>query len=226
MSEINIPAQGQVQTDASQTPAQGQAQIENAIPYHRFKEVNEQKNLLAQEVALLRQQMGSVTQPKQSGQVETVDDLIRVMDERLNGKAKEFEEQRLKPLEQKIQTQNFDNNVDRYFANPEKAAVRDQMDAYTATMDEEDRAHLMARVAKGDMRRLNEIYHQVRSEAQGNTQAQAQAQANATAKVATQANPYRVIRDGQQSIQDLKQNAIQSGNFKSVFEALAPKTKI
>lgn len=225
MPEV-IPAQGQVQTDASQTPAQGQAQIENAIPYHRFKEVNEQKNLLAQEVALLRQQMVA-PQSRQTGpQVETVEDLFKVMDERLNGKAKEFEEQRLKPLEQKIQTQNFDNNVDRYFANPEKAAVRDQMDAYTATMGADERDFLISQVAKGNMRLLEAIYHQVRSEAQGNTQAQAQAQANATAKVATQANPYRVIRDGQQSIQDLKQNAIQSGNFKSVFEALAPKTKI
>jgi hypothetical protein len=223
------PQQQEVQPQTVQNPEMGQnieqiqPQAQGAIPYSRFKEVIAQKNELANKIAQYEQMLNQpqAQNPGQS-QVNTVDDLLGVVDKLVEQKLNQAYEQKLKPVESYMQSTQFNSNVERYFGDPAKAQVRAEMDAYTATLDPQSQQFLKQQIMAGNTRMLDAIHYQILAEKGQFVQQQANQQAQGMASIAQQPQPFRVVRQGDPTLQDIKQNALQSGNFKNFFAAISP----
>jgi hypothetical protein len=231
------PQQQEVQPQTVQNPEMGQnieqtvqPQSQGAIPYSRFKEVIGQKNELAAKIAQYEQilanqavQQPAYQQPQSAPQINTVDDLLGVVQSLVDQKLNQAYETKLKPVEGYMQNSQFTSNVERYFSDPAKAQVRAEMDAYTASLDPQSQEFLKQQIRVGNTRMLDAIHYQILAEKGQSVQQQANQQAQGMANIAQQPQPFRVVRQGDPTLQDIKQNALQSGNYKNFFAAIAPK---
>jgi len=204
----------------AQPQMEQQPQEQGNIPYARFKEVIAQKNQLAAQLASLQQQ--PQTQAVQN-EVNTVEDLLSVVQKLVDTRLNEAYETKVKPVESYVQNSQFNANVERYFSDPKKAEVRAEMDAYTATLDPESQRFLKAQLVNGNTRMLDAIFYQIQAERGHQVQTQAQAQTRGMAEAAAHPMPFKTIRTGEPSLGDIKQSAIQTGDFKNFFHSIAPK---
>lgn len=193
------------------------------IPYDRFKQVIDQRNQYQAELQkLATQQQGYTDTTPQSG-INTVDDLLGLVEQKLDARLNKVYEEKLKPVESYVHATQFNANVERYFSDQSKAAVRQDMDAYTATLDPDTQQLLVKQIRSGNTQLLDAIYYQVAAQRGANVQTQTTQNVASMANMAQQPQPFRVIRQGEPTFDDIKQNALQTGNFKDVFKAMSPK---
>jgi hypothetical protein len=230
---MDVNAQVTENTEAQpiteQNPEVGQnIEEKGAIPYARFKEVISQKNSLAGELNQIKAQLESMqASPQAQSQpgISTVEDLLAHVQSLVDTKLNEAYETKLKPVESYVTESRFSSGVERYFSDPAKAEVRQEMDAYTAMLDPQSQQFLKQQIMNGNYRMLDAVYHQIKAEKGQSAQTQAYANAQGMAQVAQQPQPFRTIRTGEPSINEIKQGALQTGNFKEFFKSIAPQNK-
>jgi hypothetical protein len=198
-------------------------QDKGAIPYARFKEVIAQKNQLAERLSQLESRMQQAPTQAVQNEMNTVEDLLGMVQQMVDTKLNEAYETKLRPVESYMQNSQFSSNIERYFATPDKADVRAEMDAYTATLDPQSQAFLKQQIMAGNTRMLDAIYYQIKAEKGTQAQQQVQQQVQGMARHANQPQPFRTVRTGDPTISDIKQGALQSGNFRDFFNAIAPQ---
>lgn len=203
-----------------------QSVIENTVPYSRFKEVNAERAELASKVQQYEQSLAqqSQPQPQANGQPmpSTVDELINHVMSQVDNKLNTAYQEKLAPIEQRLQTERFSSAVENYFSTPEKAALRTEMDAYTLTMTPQEQSFIKERITAGDTKWLDNIYYAVASQRQANAQQQAAAQANKSAFRATTPTPYKSVNTVPLSRQDYINQAKQTGDWSSMFAQMIP----
>lgn len=224
----------QTQPVVNQAPVQEAAPqaAPQSIPYDRFASVVAQKNALQEQLNQFAAQM----QPQVQGQpasrpIETVDDLLGTVEARINARLGEAEKTRLAPLENQLKDYRFQNTIEGYFSNPERNALRKDMDAYTATIEQggmltpQEQAFLKDQVANGRTQWLDQIYYYIASQKQNSLVNQAASQSQQSAGIAQTPTQYRSVGTVEPSLKDRIGNAKQTGDWNSVFSSLVPPQK-
>lgn len=219
----------QTQPVVNQAPVQEAAPqaAPQAIPYDRFAQVVAQKNALQEQ---LNQVAAQMVQPQVQGQpasrpIETVEDLLGVVKKEISESLGNAERTRLAPLENQLKDYRFQNTVEGYFQNPDRAALRQDMDAYTASLTPQEQQFLKDSVAAGRTQWLDQIYYAVATTKQNSLVNQANQQSQQSAGIAQTPTQYRSVGTVEPSLKDRINNAKQNGDWGSVFNSLIPPQK-
>lgn len=203
----------------------------NYVPYDRFAQVIAERNELKQALqsGQVRPELQRFTQVQQTPQgiqpqsIGTVDDLLTAVSQMVENKLSQTYESRIKPVEEYVYRTQHGANLERYFSDPARSSVRQEMEAYYRQLDPQSQQFIDAQVLRGNTNWLDTIHAQVLSQKGMVAQQQATQSVQGMANVAQQPQPFRVIRQGEPTFEDIKQNALQTGNFKDVFKAISPK---
>ena len=212
--------------------------IVNAVPYSRFKQVNDAKNAQSEQNDLLRAKISmleqggqdaypvnNVQQQNDSG-FNTVDDLVSHVDNMVSDRLNQAYADKVAPLNDYVQGQAINSSVENYFSTaPDKAVLRDQMDAYTATMTPDEQTFLKGQLLQGNTKWLDNIYAIVATEQNEAVQQMSNDSVQQQVNMATSPQPYKVVRAGEASQTDKIAQAKQSGNrqdWTEVFRGMIP----
>lgn len=225
---MNDQVQPQAQAQPVQVPAQPvmeqQPSMPQSIPYSRFAEVVAQKNAALEQLNQYQQMQAQQPQQSSQGRLETVDDLFSAVDQKVQRKLEEAYQARLAPLEQGMKDYRFQGTIENYFASsPDKAQLRADMDAYTATLTPQEQNFLKESIAQGRTQWLDNIYYTVATQKQNSLVNQASRQNQQSAGFAQSPQQFRTIGAVEPTLGDKIQNAKQTGKWNDVFASLVPR---
>jgi hypothetical protein len=223
MENINQAAQPVNQPVAQ--PQQQEPQAPSAIPYDRFASVIAERNSLRDQLNQVAGQIAQAQpQPSNSvGGINTVEDLLSVVEQKVSARLGDAERTRLAPLENQLKDYRFQNTVEGYFASsPEKAQLRQDMDAYTASLTPQEQAFLKDSVANGRTQWLDNIYHSVAQQKQSSLVNQATKQSHQNAGIAQTPTQYRTFGQVEPTLGDKINQAKQTRDWSSVFKSMVP----
>lgn len=221
----------QVAQPVNQPVAQPQEQVQQApqaIPYDRFASVIAERNSLRDQLNQVATQMVQA-QPQPSTPVQginTVEDLLSVVEQKVSARLGDAERTRLQPLENQLKDYRFQNTVEGYFASsPEKAQLRQDMDAYTASLTPQEQAFLKDSIANGRTQWLDNIYHSVAMQKQNSLVNQATQQSHQNAGIAQTPTQYRTMGQAEPTLGDKINQAKQTRDWSSVFQSMVPPSR-
>lgn len=221
----------QVAQPVNQPVAQPQEQVQQApqaIPYDRFASVIAERNQLRDQLNQVATQMVQA-QPQPSTPVQginTVEDLLSVVEQKVSARLGDAERTRLQPLENQLKDYRFQNTVEGYFASsPEKAQLRADMDAYTASLTPQEQAFLKDSIANGRTQWLDNIYHSVATQRQNSLVNQATQQSQQVAGIAQTPTQYRTMGQVEPTLGDKINHAKQTRDWSSVFQSMVPPSR-
>jgi len=226
MDNINQAAQPVNQPVAQ--PQQQEPQAPQAIPYDRFASVIAERNTLRDQLNQVAGQMAQAQpQPSTSVQgINTVDELLNAVNQTLDKRFSQAETTRLAPLENQLKDYRFQNTVEGYFASsPEKAQLRQDMDAYTASLTPQEQAFLKDSVANGRTQWLDNIYHSVAQQKQSSLVNRATQQSHQNAGIAQTPTQYRTMGQVEPTMGDKINHAKQTRDWSSVFQSMVPPSR-
>jgi hypothetical protein len=202
-----------VPVDVKQPPAPSPEKKEpsNHVPYDRFKEVVEERNKLLQAI----QQAQQPVQQPVTGQVDynnmTAEQFAKYIEQNVENKLNSVYQEKVAPLNDYVTNLQFSTKVEHYFSDPEKAKLRAEMDAYTATLTPYEQQAIKQSVLSGNSRRLDEIYYTVANERQRYAQGLANQQIQQTIPQATSPQGFRTINTVAPSFNDKLSKAAAQG---------------
>jgi hypothetical protein len=226
--QVQGTEQGTIPAQPSVSPVE-QAPKPEAIPYGRFAEVVAQKNQAAAEVQALKEQMKNLAnvitgQPSKSNlpKFETAEELteytIKMAEDRVSAKIQEAEQKLL----QRDRVMTFTGQVENYFsANPNAAQLRNEMNAYTAGLNQDMQEAIINSVAQGRTDMLDMIYSLVAAQNQGKLKNMAEENRNRQAPMATGPNTFRSVRVGEPTWGEQIKQARDTKNFLGVWGQVA-----
>lgn len=226
MENINQVAQPVNQPVAQ--PQQQEPQAPQAIPYDRFASVIAERNSLRDQLNQVAGQIAQAQpQPSNSvGGINTVEDLLSVVEQKVSARLGDAERTRLAPLENQLKDYRFQNTVEGYFASsPEKAQLRQDMDAYTASLTPQEQAFLKDSIANGRTQWLDNIYHSVAMQKQNSLVNQATQQSHQNAGIAQTPTQYRTMGQVEPTLGDKINQAKQTRDWSSVFQSMVPPSR-
>ena len=221
----------QVAQPVNQPVAQPQEQVQQApqaIPYDRFASVIAERNSLRDQLNQVAGQIAQAQpQPSNSvGGINTVEDLLSVVEQKVSARLGDAERTRLQPLENQLKDYRFQNTVEGYFASsPEKAQLRQDMDAYTASLTPQEQAFLKDSIANGRTQWLDNIYHSVAMQKQNSLVNQATQQSQQVAGIAQTPTQYRTMGQVEPTLGDKINHAKQTRDWSSVFQSMVPPSR-
>lgn len=221
----------QVAQPVNQPVAQPQEQVQQApqaIPYDRFASVIAERNSLRDQLNQVAGQIAQAQpQPSNSvGGINTVEDLLSVVEQKVSARLGDAERTRLQPLENQLKDYRFQNTVEGYFASsPEKAQLRQDMDAYTASLTPQEQAFLKDSIANGRTQWLDNIYHSVAMQKQNSLVNQATQQSHQNAGIAQTPTQYRTMGQVEPTLGDKINQAKQTRDWSSVFQSMVPPSR-
>lgn len=214
---------------AQQAP---QATPQEFVPQGRFNQVYAQNKAMEQKIAQYEQELARVQQtaqpqPTNSGSgINTVEDLLSVVEQKVSARLGDAERTRLQPLENQLKDYRFQNTVEGYFASsPEKAQLRQDMDAYTASLTPQEQAFLKDSIANGRTQWLDNIYHSVAMQKQNSLVNQATQQSQQVAGIAQTPTQYRTMGQVEPTLGDKINHAKQTRDWSSVFQSMVPPSR-
>jgi len=223
MENINQAAQ-----PVNQPVAQPQEQVQQApqaIPYDRFASVIAERNSLRDQLNQVATQMVQA-QPQPStpvGGINTVEDLLGAVRSEISSQLGNAQKTYIAPLQEQVKDYRFQNTVEGYFASsPEKAQLRQDMDAYTASLTPQEQAFLKDSVANGRTQWLDNIYHSVAQQKQSSLVNQATKQSHQNAGIAQTPTQYRTFGQVEPTLGDKINQAKQTRDWSSVFKSMVP----
>lgn len=248
--QLNALAAGQATQDVddnrtqqpvTEKPEPRQAQSEY-VPYDRFQKVIEDRNQLADQVANLSDKFNQILS-KQADQhlkeplpnFETTDQLVsyidRMTDQKLQAQMQAAYEKEIRPIKEKELQMTYLNGVESYFArNQRAAALRDEMDRYTANLSPIRQQAIVNDVLDGRFDALDEVFYLVSAKNQDKIEGIATKSQQQQVNQAYNPNPYKQQRSVAPSLGDYKSNAIEQarqtgrGDFSPFFQGLFEQT--
>lgn len=206
-----------------------QALVDNTIPYSRFKEIVGEKNALQEQLGQYRQVLEQLQEQQSSapaGTPSTVDELMAQVNAQVSKALDSAYKSKVAPLEQYLQDQSFNSVVENYFSSsPEKAALRNEMNAYTSNMAPEEVQFIKKAVTNGNTRWLDNIYYAVASQRQANAQQMANQNASYQANMAVSPTPYKTMATMPMSKKEVLNQAKETGDWTNVFGSMVPPSQ-
>lgn len=200
-----------------QAPSQPAKEVSNHVPYDRFKEVVEERNKLIEALQSIQQPAQQVSQPSVQQGVDysnmTAEQYAKYLEQKMDSKLASVYQEKVAPLNDYVNNLQFSNKVESYFSDPERAKLRAEMDAYTATLTPYEQQTIKQSVLSGNTRRLDEIYYTVANERQRQAQGLANQQIQNTIPQATSPQGYRTINTVAPSFNEKLSKAAQQGFY-------------
>ena len=207
-----------------------QQQVQS-IPYSRFAEVVAEKNATKTQLQAMEQklqQMANVISGGQQGslpQFQTAEELVAYVNKQVDDKLEAAKKEYIEPIQQRDKLMTYNSIVEGYFSQRQEAAqIRHQMDAYTATLPQEEKSLLQEMIVgqglRGRTDALDWIYSVVASQNQNQIQQATEESRQTQANQAFSPQPYRVMRQVEPTTQESIAQAIQKNRLKPDFSGV------